>query len=119
MEHASSFIKKTLKKQQVDGNKLCIYCLLLFSDIIIETNKFFIFRCLLNFMKCIRGQIKAFSFLFCNACDVKSTKSGVLIMSKKRKDSSSVFTLSGKLQKSTKWTAKKKTYSFCEFRKSV
>ena len=103
MEHASSFIiKKTLKKQQVDGNKLCIYCLLLFSDIIIETNKFFIFRCLLNFMKCIRGQIKAFSFLFCNACDVKSTKSGVLIMSKRRKDSSSVFTLSGKLQKSKK-----------------
>ena len=36
---------------------------------------FFIFRCLLNFtMKCIGGQIKTFSFLFCTTCDAKSTK---------------------------------------------
>ena len=27
-------------------------------------------------MKCIGGQIKAFSFLFCTACDAKSTKGG-------------------------------------------
>ena len=49
--------------------------LLLFSDIIIQTNNLFIFRDLLNFTaKCIEGQIKAFSFLFCTASDVKSTK---------------------------------------------
>ena len=27
-------------------------------------------------MKCIGGQIKAFSFLFCTTCDAKSTKGG-------------------------------------------
>ena len=27
-------------------------------------------------MKCIRSQIKAFSFLFCTASDAKSTKGG-------------------------------------------
>ena len=27
-------------------------------------------------MKCIEGQIKAFSFLFCTASDKKSTKGG-------------------------------------------
>ena len=38
----------------------------------------FIFRYLLNFtMKCIKGQIKTFSFLVCTAYDdVKSTKGG-------------------------------------------
>ena len=41
------------------------------------TNKFFIFRDLLNFTKkCIGGQIKAFSFLFYTASDAKSTKGG-------------------------------------------
>ena len=35
------------------------------------------FRDLLNFItKCIGGQIKPFSFLFCTAVDVKSTKGG-------------------------------------------
>ena len=53
------------------------YCLLLFSDVIIQTNKFFIFRYLLNFKtKCIGGEIKTFSFLFCTACDTKSTVGG-------------------------------------------
>ena len=52
------------------------YCLLLFSDVIIQTNEFFTFRYLLNFTgKCIGGQIKAFSFFFCTVCDdAKSTK---------------------------------------------
>ena len=37
--------------------------------------KFFIFRDLSNFtLKCIGGQIKAFSFLFFTAGDVKSIK---------------------------------------------
>ena len=40
-------------------------------------SKFFIFRYLLNLtMICIGGQIKAFSFLSCTACDAKSTKGG-------------------------------------------
>ena len=66
---ASSFIKKkNLKKSNM---------LILFSGIIIQTNKFFIFRDLLNFTtKCIGGQIKAFSFLFCATSDVKSTIGG-------------------------------------------
>ena len=35
------------------------------------------FRDLLNFTaKCIGGQIKAFSFLFCTSCDARSTKGG-------------------------------------------
>ena len=43
----------------------------------IQTDKFFIFRDLLNFRrKCIGGQIKAFSFLFCTASDVRSTIGG-------------------------------------------
>ena len=55
--------KKILKKQRVCRNKK-LYCLLLFSDVIIQTNKFFIFRYLLSFTtKYIGGQIKAFSFL--------------------------------------------------------
>ena len=44
---------------------------------IIQTNKFFIFRDLLNFIsKCTGDQIKAFSFLFCTTKNVKSTKGG-------------------------------------------
>ena len=47
---------------------------------IIQTNKFFIFRDLLNFIsKCTGDQIKAFSFLFCTTKNVKGTKGGVLI----------------------------------------
>ena len=47
--------------------------LVLFSDAIKQTNKFFIFRDLLNFTtKCIGGQIKAFSFLFCTVSGVKT-----------------------------------------------
>ena len=47
------------------------------SDVIIQINKLFMFRDLLNFItKCIGGQIKPFSFLFCTAVDVKSTKGG-------------------------------------------
>ena len=50
-------------------------CLLLFSYVIIQTN--FSYSDLLNFTKkCIGGQIKVFSFLFCTAGDVKSTKDG-------------------------------------------
>ena len=48
---------------------------LLFSDIIIQTNKLFIIRDLLNFTtKFIGGQIKAFSFIFCATSDQKSAK---------------------------------------------
>ena len=40
-----------------------------------QTNKFFIFRDLLNFKtKCMGGQIKAFSFIFCTTTDAKSKK---------------------------------------------
>ena len=54
-----------------------MYCLLLFSDVIIQTNKLFILRDLLSFAtKCIGGQIKAFSFLFCTASNAKSPKGG-------------------------------------------
>ena len=39
------------------------------------TNKFFIFRYLLNFtMECIGSQIKTFSFLSCTVCEAKSAK---------------------------------------------
>ena len=39
------------------------------------TNKLFIFRDYLNFTaKCIGGQIKAFSFLFCTTSDAKNIK---------------------------------------------
>ena len=71
------------------------------------TNKFFIFEYLLNFTrKCIGGQVKAFSFLFCAACDPKSTKYGKRCVNihsdsettcKKRTDSSTVFTCNGKV----------------------
>ena len=66
------------KKNSLKGNvfiEIIKNCLLLFFDVIIETNKFFIFSCLLNFtMKCIGGQIKAFSFLFCTPYDAKCAK---------------------------------------------
>ena len=55
------------------------YCLLLSSDypLIILYKKILHAPYLLNFTtKCIGGQIKAFSFLFCTACDAKSTKYG-------------------------------------------
>ena len=43
----------------------------------LETNKFFLFRDLLNFRrKCIGVQIRAFNFLFCIASDAKCAKSG-------------------------------------------
>ena len=75
-ERGSFFIKKTLKKINLFLG-IRNYFLLLFSDVIIQTNKLFIFRDLLNLaMKFIGGQIKAFSFLFCFASDVKSTKGG-------------------------------------------
>ena len=46
--------------------------------VIIQTNKLFIFRDLLNFFTewCTGGQIKAYSFHFCTASDAKSTKGG-------------------------------------------
>ena len=51
-------LKKTLKKATK-------YCLWLFSDVIIQTNKLFIFRDFLNFTaKCTEGETWAFSFLF-------------------------------------------------------
>ena len=61
---------------------------------------------LLNFpKKCTGSQIKAFSFLFCTTCDAEGTKgASVNIQSdgkttyKKKTDSSSVFTCSGKVQ---------------------
>ena len=44
---------------------------------IIQGNKFFTFRDLLNFTsKCIGDQIKGFSFLSCTTKNVKSTKGG-------------------------------------------
>ena len=64
-------------------------------------------------MKCIRGQIKDFSFLFCIACGTRSTRGGELYVqsgetyvqsdckttSIKRTDSSNVFKRSSKVQK--------------------
>ena len=64
-------------------------------------------------MKCIGGQIKAFSFLFCIPCCTKSTRGGELYvqrgecyvqsdcktMSLKRTDSSNAFKGSSKVQK--------------------
>ena len=51
--------------------------MVLFSHVIIQTNKFFIFIDLLNFTaKCIGGQIKGSSFLFCTASDAKSAIGG-------------------------------------------
>ena len=72
IEHASSFMKQLLKKQCVYRNTK--YCLFL-CEVIIQTNKLFIFRGLLNFTtECIGGQIKAFSCVFCTTSDAKSTK---------------------------------------------
>ena len=71
------FYKKALKKAkliEIRNQVLFIIILWLSSN---YTNKFIIFEYLLNFTaKCIKGQIKAFSFLFCTACDAKSTKCG-------------------------------------------
>ena len=64
-------------------------------------------------MKCIGGQIKAFSFLFCTVCDTKSTIVGERYVQSgeryvqghcetttiKRTDSSNVFKGSGKVRK--------------------
>ena len=64
-------------------------------------------------MKCIGGQIKAFSFLFCTACGTKSTRGGDLYVqsgecyvqsdckttSIKRTDSSNAFKRGYKVQK--------------------
>ena len=57
-------------------------------------------------MKYIGGQIKTLIFLFCTDCDAKSTKdASVNIQSdsettcKKKTDSSSVFSRSGKVRK--------------------
>ena len=67
-ERASFFYKKTLKKAMCLQKQETKYYLLLFSDAILQTNKFFIFRYLLNFTtKGIGVQIKAFNFLFCIA----------------------------------------------------
>ena len=58
--------KKLLKKQHVYRNKKTIS-----SDVIIPTNNLFIFRDLLNLtIECTRGQIKAFSCLFCTTSDL-------------------------------------------------
>ena len=63
MEHASSFIKKLLKKKCFCRNK------------VYKFNNIFIFRYLLNFsMRHIRGPVKALSSLFCTTYDAKSTK---------------------------------------------
>ena len=69
-ERLSSFIKKLLQKQNVYRNKKLSIAYCLFSDIIIQTNKLFVLRDLLNFTaKFIGGQIKAFSFIFCTISD--------------------------------------------------
>ena len=81
--------------------------LILFSDTVIQTKKFFIFRDLLNItMKCIGGQIKAFSFFFVPLMMRKMQKVESINMqsdckttSRKRAESSCVFTQSGKVQK--------------------
>ena len=94
-------------------------------------------------MKCIGGQIKAFSFLFCIACGTKSTRGGELYVhhgecdvqndcKTKRTDSSNALYVVAKCKKvesvntqndykttSKKWIDKKKTNMFCEFCKSV
>ena len=83
-----------------------MYCLLLFSNIIIQTNKLFIFRYLLNFTaKYIGGQIKVLVLFFVPLVMPKVQKvEGIYIQSdfktasKKRTDSSCVFTCSGKVQ---------------------
>ena len=75
------------------------YCLLLFSDVIIQTNKLFILRDFLNFTtKCIGGQIKAFVFF-----------SVPLVMQKVQKMESV------NIQSDCKTTSKKRTYSSCVF----
>ena len=65
------YIKKTLKKATCLLKEEIKYSLLLFSDVIIQTNKLFLLT-----TTCIGGQIKAFSFLFCTAKYGKSTKAG-------------------------------------------
>ena len=83
------------------------YCLLLFSDVIIQTNKLFIFRDLLNFTaKYIGGQIKALVFFFVSLRMRKVQKvesiniqSDCKTTSKKGTDSSCVFSGSGKVGK--------------------
>ena len=81
--------------------------LLLFSDVIIQTNtnKFFIVRYLSNFTTCVGGQIKAFGFLFLPLVMQKvqmvesvNIQSDCETNSKKRIDLFCVFN-SGKVQK--------------------
>ena len=55
-EACKFFYKKTLKKQRVYRNKK-LTCFLLFSDMILQANTFFIFRCLLNFTTYWRSNI--------------------------------------------------------------
>ena len=51
------------------------YCFIVILWRNYQANNLFIFRDLLNFtVKCVGGQIKAFSFLFCAASDAKSTE---------------------------------------------
>ena len=118
------------------------YCLLLFSDMIIKTNYFFIFRDLLKFtMKCIIGyHIKAFSFLFCTASEVKSIKGGeheytewlqnneqkkkktylvCLHAVTKYEKVESINTQNDYKATSKNWTDKKKTNTFCVVCKSL
>ena len=63
--------------------------------------------CYLENLEISRGQIKAFSFLFCTAGDAKSTK-GVLLAVEKYKKMESVNTQNDYETTSKKWTDKKK-----------
>ena len=100
--------KKLLKKQHVYRNKKLCIVLLLFSDIIIQTNNLFIFRDLWNFtMKCIGVKSKLLVFFFVPLVMWKVQKiesiyyiqSDCKTTSKKRTGSSCVFTCSGKVWK--------------------
>ena len=102
------FYKKNLKKQHVYRNKKLSIVLLLFSDIIIQTNNLFIFRDLWNFTtKCIGVKLKLLVFFFVPLVTRKAQKvesiyyiqSDCETTSKKSTDSSCVFTCSGKVQK--------------------
>ena len=77
---------------------------IIISDLIIQKNKLFLFRDLLNFtMKCIGGQIRALSQLLVmqkvHKVESVNIKSDCEVTSKKRTDSSCVFTQSGKVWK--------------------
>ena len=76
LSHNSGIPKKNYWKRNafIEIRNRVLFTIFLWRN---YTNKFFIYRYLLDFRtKCLGGQIKDFSFLFWNACDAKSTKGG-------------------------------------------